>query len=299
MKSTSRLRIPPIPLLLLSAMSVQGGAALAKQLFPALGASGTSGLRLAFAALLLVAIFRPRLRGIGEAQWKALLPYGVALGTMNLTFYEALARIPLGLAVSLEFVGPLGVAIFGSRRPLDLLWALLAGAGIVLITPWAGVGEAVDPLGVVLALAAGACWAAYIVTGKKLSGVLPAGQSVSVGMLIAAAVVLPFALADGVVGRVTPALLGFGLGVAVLSSAIPYTVEMFALKALPERAFSVLMSMEPIVATLVGLIFLGELLAPAHWLAVALVSIASVGTGLSAEPQRPEAPIRERVGTSH
>lgn len=285
MKSSSRLRIPPIPLLLVSATSIQGGAALAKQLFPALGATGTSGLRLAFAALLLVAIFRPRLRGLGRAQWKAILPYGIALGTMNLTFYEALARIPLGLAVSLEFVGPLGVAIAGSRRPLDLLWALLAGAGILLISPWTGVGADVDPLGVALALTAGACWAAYIVFGKRLSGILSAGQSVSVGMLVAAAVVLPFSLADGVIAKVTPELFGLGLGVAVLSSALPYTAEMVALKALPERAFSVLMSIEPIVATLVGLAFLGEMLAPAHWLAVALVTVASAGTGLSRAPE--------------
>jgi inner membrane transporter RhtA len=274
-----RPAVPPLPAVLLAILSVQGGAALAKGLFPALGPTGTVGLRIGLSALILLAAFRPPLHRLTGAQWRAVVPYGVVLGVMNLVFYHALSRIPIGLAVTVEFVGPLGVAVFGSRRAVDLAWVVLAGAGIALITPWTG-GN-VDPLGVALAFAAGCCWAGYIVLGGRLSRVLPGGAAVSTGMLVSAVTVVPFAAAAGGFAQVTPGRLAAGAGVALLSSAIPYTLEMIALKAIPARTFGILMSLEPGVAALVGLAVLREVLSPAQWLAVALVIIASAGSTLT------------------
>ena len=274
--------VPPIPAVLLAVLSVQGGAAIAKGLFPALGATGTVGLRVILSALILLAAFRPRLARFTAAQWRAVIPYGVVLGVMNLVFYLAIVRIPLGLAVTLEFIGPLGVAVAGSRRALDVVWVVLAAAGIALIAPWSGGG--VDPLGVALALAAGACWAAYILLGGHVSRVVSGGAAVAVGMAIAAVTVLPVAVASGGLGRLTPRLLAAGVGVALLSSAVPYTLEMIALKALPARTFGILMSLEPAVAALTGLIFLEEILTVAQWLAVALVIAASAGATLTTKP---------------
>ncbi|ATB30963.1 EamA family transporter [Melittangium boletus] len=274
--------LPPLPAVLLSIVSVQGGAALAKGLFPALGAAGTAGVRIALAALVLLVAFRPPLARFTRAQWAAVIPYGLALGAMNLSYYLAIARIPLGLGVTLEFVGPLVVAVAGSRRLLDFLWVLVAAVGIVLITPWSGGPGALDMIGVLLALFAGACWAAYIVLGGRLSRLLPEGQGVATGMVFATLVVLPVSLADGVAAKLTPALLAAGLGVALLSSALPYTLEMMALRVLPSRTFGILMSLEPAVATLMGFLFLHERLSPVQWLAVALVSAASAGSTLTA-----------------
>lgn len=282
--SRPRISLPPIPALLVAATSVQGGAALAKSLFPALGPAGASGIRLLFASALLLVIFRPSLGRLTSGQWKAIVPYGIALGGMNLAFYEAIGRIPLGLAVTLEFVGPLGVALFGSRRRTDFAWVLLAGSGILLLAPWQGGVEGVDPLGAVLALLAGAFWAAYILAGKRVSGILSEGQSVTAGMLVATAIVMPFALASGMTERMDPDLFFLGILVAALSSALPYTLEMVALKALPERTFGILMSLEPMIATVAGLIFLGEALSPLQWLAVFCVCGASAGAASSVRP---------------
>jgi inner membrane transporter RhtA len=279
--TTQRPAVSPLLAVLVGILSVQGGAALAKGLFPLLGPTGTVGLRIGISAAMLLVAFRPQLRRLSREQWRAVIPYGVVLGVMNLVFYNALSRIPLGLAVAVEFVGPLGVAMFGSRKPVDVVWGVLAGAGIALITPWTG-GGGVDPIGVALALAAGCCWAAYIVLGGRLSHLLPGGAAVSTGMLVAAVVVVPFAAAAGGFARLTGGRFAAGVGVALLSSAIPYTLEMIALKALPSRTFGILMSLEPAVAALVGLIFLHEILSPAQWLAVALVMAASVGSTVTA-----------------
>lgn len=275
-----RSAIPPLPAVLGAILSVQGGAALAKGLFPALGPAGTVGLRTGISAIVLLAAFRPRLGSLEPAQWRAVIPYGLVLGVMNMVFYFSLDRIPLGLAVTVEFAGPLAVAVFGSRRVLDLLWVGLAGAGIALIAPWTG-GGGVDPLGVALAGAAGACWAAYIVLGGRLSRLLPGGPAVSLGMLIAALVAVPAAGAMGGFAHLTLGLFGAGVGVALLSSAIPYTLEMIALKALPARTFGILMSLEPAVAAIVGLVLLHERLTPTQWLAVGLVITASAGSTLT------------------
>lgn len=282
-----RPSIPPLPAVLGAIVSVQGGAALAKGLFPVLGPLGTVGLRVGLSAIILLAAFRPPLRRLTAAQWRVIVPYGAVLGVMNLVFYSALARIPLGLAVTLEFVGPLGVAVFGSRRLVDGAWVVLAAAGIALIAPWTG-GN-VDPLGVLLALAAGACWAAYILLGGRVSRLIPGGAAVSAGMLIAAAVALPVAIASGGWAHLTAGRFAAGAGVALLSSAIPYTLEMIALKALPARTFGILMSLEPAVAALAGIVFLHEILSPSQWIAVALVIAASTGSTLTSRRASPSA----------
>ena len=272
--------IPPLPAVLGSILSVQAGAALAKGLFPALGPAGTVGLRIGLSALILLAAFRPPLRRMTAAQWRLLIPYGVVLGMMNMVFYFSLSRIPLGLAVTVEFIGPLGVAVFGSRKAIDVVWVLLAGAGIALITPWTG-GD-VDPVGVLLAAVAGACWATYIVIGGRVSRSIPGGAAVAAGMLVAAVTALPVAAAMGGFAHLTPGRLAAGAGVALLSSAIPYTLEMSALRALPARTFGILMSLEPAAAALAGLVFLHEVLSPLQWLAVSLVIAASAGSTLTA-----------------
>jgi inner membrane transporter RhtA len=267
---------------LLAVVSVQGGAAFAKELFPVLGSAGTAGMRIGLSALLLFALFRPPLARLTRAQWVAVIPYGVVLGTMNLSFYKALERIPLGLGVTLEFVGPLALAVFGSRRALDFLWVVLAAAGIALITPWHRGAGSLDLLGVLLALFAGACWAGYIVLGGRVSKVFPGGQSVATGMLFASLTVLPFSFAEGLAARLTPPLFAAGLAVALLSSAIPFTLEMMALRELSSRTFGILMSLEPAAAALSGLVFLREQLTGTQWLALVLVSAASAGAALTA-----------------
>jgi inner membrane transporter RhtA len=272
--------IPPLPAVVLAMLSVQGGAALAKGLFPALGPAGTVGLRIGLSALILLAAFRPRLNRLNAAQWRAIIPYGVVLGVMNMLFYFSLSRIPLGLAVTVEFSGPLAVAVFGSRKAIDLLWVVLAAAGIALITPWSG-SHGVDPVGVLFAGAAGACWAAYILLGGWVSRILPGGAAVATGMTVAAITAVPVAAVMGRFTHLTAGRFAAGIGVALLSSAIPYTLEMIALKAIPARTFGILMSLEPALAAFAGLIFLHEVLTPPQWLAVTLVIAASTGSTLT------------------
>ena len=277
--------IPPVPAILGAIVSVQAGAALAKGLFPALGPIGTVGLRVVLSAIMLMAAFRPGLRALSPAQWRVVIPYGLVLGTMNIVFYLSLSRIPLGVAVTVEFIGPLAVAVFGSRRAVDIAWVVLAAAGIALITPWSGRGT--DALGVALALAAGGCWAAYILLGGRVSRIMPGGASVATGMMIASFVALPAAIAtDGFV-RLTLPLFAAGIGVALLSSAIPYTLEIIALKGLPARTFGILMSLEPAVAALLGVVVLHELLSFRQWLAVALIIAASTGSTLTSRRPGP------------
>jgi inner membrane transporter RhtA len=206
--------IPPVPAILAGIVSVQAGAALAKGLFPAIGPIGTVGLRVGLSAIMLLAAFRPRLLRTTAVQWRAVIPYGLVLGTMNILFYLSLSRIPLGVAVAVEFVGPLGVAVFGSRRAVDIAWVVLAAAGIALITPWTGGGA--DPLGVLLAVAAGGCWAAYILLGGRVSRLMPGGASVATGMVIASFVAIPTAIAARGFARLTLPLFLAAIGVALL-----------------------------------------------------------------------------------
>jgi inner membrane transporter RhtA len=273
--------IPPIPAVLFAIISVQSGAAIAKTLFPELGAAATASLRIGISALILLAVYRPNLSKINASQWKVVIPYGLSLGAMNLIFYFAIERIPIGLAVTLEFIGPLVVAVVGSKRLLDYLWVLLAAAGIVLIAPWSNNG--VDLLGVVFALAAGALWAAYIVLGGKVSKIMKGGEAVAVGMLFATLLIFPFGIIGNGFQNLTPTFLYLGIALALLSSAIPFTLEMKALGQLPARTFSILMSLEPAAASLCGLLFLQEYLTPNELIAVFCVVIASVGSTVTSK----------------
>jgi inner membrane transporter RhtA len=281
MKSSRNAALPPVVSILLAVFSVQGGATIAKGLFPVIGAAGTAAVRIGLSAIILLAVFRPPVHRFTAAQWRAVVPYGVTIGVMNLLFYQALVRIPLGLAVTLEFVGPLAVAIVGSRRALDAVWIVLAAIGIALIAPWQA-GSAIDALGVAIALLTGGCWAAYIVLGGRVSRLLTGGVAVAIGMSIATLTVVPFALAGGGFGSLAPRLYAAAVALAVLSSALPFTLEMNALRALPGRTFSILMSLEPAVAALCGLVLLGEHLTKAQWVAVGLVIAASVGATVTA-----------------
>jgi inner membrane transporter RhtA len=262
-------------LVLTGIVSVQVGAAFATTLFDEVGPGGTVFLRIAFAALLLLAIWRPPLRLPTGAARRDVALLGVVLAGMNLSFYLALDRIPLGIAVTLEFVGPLGVAIAGSRRRLDLLWVALAAVGLILLAPLPG--SDLDALGVVMALLAGAFWAGYIVLTARVGRALPGGGGLAIAMTIAALAVIPAGLADGGDALLDWELLAIGALVAVLSSALPYSVELEALRRLPEGTFGVLMSLEPAVAATVGFVGLDQDLAAREVVAIGLVLVASAG----------------------
>jgi len=266
--------VPPLALVLGGVTSIQFGAALARTLFDDLGAAGTSTLRLGLAALVLLVVVRPRLRAHAGADLRLALLFGLVLGFMNFTFYEALDRIPLGIAVTAEFVGPLGVAVFGSRRRLDLLWALLAAIGIVLL---AGPGGDAETLGVAFALVAGALWAAYILINKRAGARFAGAEGLAIAMVPAALVPLGPGIAQAGADLLQPDLLALGLIVAVLSSVVPYTLEVEALRRLPSSVFGVLMSLEPAVAAAAGLIVLGQDLSARQLVAMGLVIAASAG----------------------
>jgi inner membrane transporter RhtA len=268
-------RIPPTLLVLFAVSSVQFGGACAKTLFDDVGPSGVVLLRVLFAAVILTALWRPALRGRSFADWRLIAAYGIALVAMNLSFYEALDRIPLGIAVTFEFVGPLGVAVASSRRPLDLLWVGLAAAGIVLLSDF-GTAD-LDTLGVGLALLAGGFWAAYILLAARVGRAYPGGQALALGMAVGAVLVAPVGLADAGADLIDAEVLVIGLVVAILSSAIPYTLELEALRRMPQGVFGVLMSLEPAAAALAGFIVLGEDLAARELVAIALVVTASAG----------------------
>lgn len=287
MSTSPRFALPPVPAVLLSIISVQAGAAIAKGLFPALGPAVTASLRIGLAALILLVAVRPRLSRLQATQWRAVVPYGLSLGLMNFLFYLSLDRIPLGLAVTLEFVGPLGLALAGSRRWFDALWAVLAGLGIAFITPWHGTG--LDPLGLVFALLAGGVWAGYIVLGRRTAAMLPGPVAVTVGMVFGALLVLPFGLASGQLAALTPTLLGLGALLALFSSAVPFSLEIQALKKLTTANFSILMSLEPVAAALSGRALLHEQLTLGQWAAVLLIAAASAGATLSAPKPIPAA----------
>jgi inner membrane transporter RhtA len=272
-------------LVLTGIVSVQVGAAIATTLFDEVGPGGTVLLRIFFAALVLGLLWRPALRP--EAGGRDIVTLGVLLGLMNLTFYQALDRIPLGIAVTLEFVGPLTVAILGSRRRLDLVWVVLAAGGLLLLAP--GPGSDLDLLGCAFALFAGVCWGLYIIVTARVGRAASGGGGLALAMMVATLVALPLGLADGGVDLVDPELLVIALGVAILSSAIPYSVEMEALRRLPESTFGVLMSIEPAVAALAGFVVLDQDLISREIIAIGLVLVASAGALSAAGPRAPEA----------
>ncbi|MFF4713239.1 DMT family transporter [Streptomyces eurythermus] len=265
--------IPPTALVLLGIVSVQVGSALAKHLFDAVGSFGTVALRLFFAAAVLMLLWRPSPRMPGRT-WAVVLGYGVTLGLMNLCFYLALARVPLGIAVTTEFLGPLAVALAGSRRRPDVLWALLAAGGVVLLTEGGG---GLDLLGLLFALAAGTCWGLYILAGAALGRHTTEGHGLALGMAVAALVAVPFGVADSGTALARPWILVAGLGVALLSSVIPYSLDLEALRKVPPHVFGILMSLEPAMAALIGLVVLQESLHWTQWLAVVCVVAASAG----------------------
>ncbi len=268
----------PILALLGSMASIQVGAALAQHLFPAVGAPGTTALRVGLAALILLAIRRPSLKPLDRASLRALGLYGASLGLMNLCFYLALSTIPLGVAVAVEFVGPLVVAAASHRSRLDILWLALAAGGLALLAPLGG--QALDPRGLLLALGAGVFWGLYIVFGQA-AGRIGEGAASALGMGVAALVVIPFGVASAGLRLLDPALLPLGLTIAVLSSALPYSLEMFALTRLPRTTFGTLMSLEPAIGALSGLILLGQHLSLRQGGAIAAVILASAGAAFS------------------
>ena len=267
----SRGRAVAVGMVIAAAVSPQVGAAFAVTLFDELGPAGAALLRLAFAAIVLWAIWRPRLAG--DLRLAGL--FGVALGLMNWSFYESIARLPLGVAVTIEFAGPLLVAVIGSRRPLDAVWIVLAAAGIVLlVNPGGG---SMDAVGVGFALVAAACWMAYIYLSKRTGAAFRGGSGLAIAMVVGALIVLPAGLLQAGAALTKPDLLGAALVVALASSVLPYSLEIEALRRLPEAVFGVLMSLDPAIAALVGFVMLGQDLGARELIAIAMVVVASAG----------------------
>jgi inner membrane transporter RhtA len=272
--------VPPTLLVLAAVASVQFGAAIAKTLFDEVGAGGTVFLRVVFAAIVVAAIWRPRVAGHDAREVRLAVAFGLVLAAMNLCFYESLDRIPLGIAVTFEFVGPLGVAVFGSRRPRDLLWVALAAAGILLLSDFGGTD--LDALGVALALTAGALWAAYILLSARVGQAFPGGSGLALALVVAVVPLAPVGIADAGGDLFVPWILAAAAAVGVLSSAIPYALELDALRRLPVGVFGVLMSLEPGVGALAGFLVLGEELAAQEVVAIGLVVAASAGAAYGA-----------------
>ena len=294
---TSSPRSPPgspaasVLLLLVAMSSIQLGASLAKTLFHTIGAPGAVALRTALATLMLAAVLRPWRARVTAASWPVLAVYGVSLGVMNFLYYMALRTVPLGITVSLEFTGPLLVAVLTSRRASDFLWIVLAAVGLSLLLPIGHAHAGIDPTGAVFALGAGGCWALYIVFGQKAGAELGA-QAVALGSIIASVIVVPIGIAAAGTALFSAAALPYGLAIALLSTAFPYTLEMIALTRLPARTFGILMSIEPVFGALAGRLILHELLSALQWIAIALIILASIGTTWTAAPQRtPPVPV--------
>ena len=253
------------------------GTSFAKQLFPQVGSLGTTALRVGFSALILVLLWRPWRWPLARGDAGSLLRYGVALGFMNLLFYMSLRTIPFGVAVAIEFTGPLGVALFYSRRPIDFFWVALAAVGLGLLLPLGTDAARLDLPGVMYALAAAMCWGAYIVFGKRVSH-LHAGHSVALGLTVAAITVVPFGVWHAGAALLDPHILLFGLAVAAISSAVPISLEMVALKRLSPESFGIMTSLEPAVAALLGLMLLDEHLTVVQWLAIVCIMLAAAGS---------------------
>jgi inner membrane transporter RhtA len=270
----------PIVVLIVAMVCFQTGAALAKQMFSLVGAPGATALRLGFASLMLLVAWRPwHIRPTGR-EAGVIVIYGLAMGWMNLFFYLSLRHIPLGIAVALEFTGPLAVAVGTSRRAIDFVWIALAAIGLVALLPLGLQSSALNMAGVLYGLAAGLCWAIYILAGQK-AGKAHGGQTAALGTLIAAIVIVPIGIGTAGAALLSPAVLPIAVGVALLSSALPYSLEMYALTRLPTRTFGVLMSGDPALGALAGLVFLGEKLTVVQWGAVASIVCASAGIAVT------------------
>jgi inner membrane transporter RhtA len=276
-------------LALASMTTIQLGIALSDPLFDRIGPSGVVALRLVLGALLLWPFVRPRLRGRTRFDLGAAVALGVCSGLLTLTFFEAISRIPLGVASTIEFLGPLGVALAGSRRPRDVAWVALAGAGVAILTLGDGAGGRLDPTGVAFAGTAGACWAGYILLTKRVGARWAGLEGLAISLAVAALITLPVGVAAGGSELLAPAVLIAGLGLALLVPLLPYAFELIALRRLPTALFGVIMSLEPAIAALLGLLILGQHIAAAGVAAIAMVSIASAGATLGVRESSPPA----------
>ncbi|MFI6687308.1 EamA family transporter [Streptomyces sp. NPDC050485] len=270
-----RAALGPVALVVAGGISVQFGAAIAVTLMPRAGAAGVVTLRLAAAALVLLLICRPKLRGHSRADWGTVVAFGIAMAGMNGLFYQAVDRIPLGVAVTLEVLGPLALSVIASRRLVNLLWAGLALAGVVLLG--GGGFDTLDPAGAAYALGAGACWAVYILFSARTGRRFPQADGLALAMAVAAVLFLPIGIAQAGGRLLVPSTMALGAAVAVLSSVLPYTLELLALRRLPASTFAILMSLEPAIAATAGLLILSQALSWPQALAIALVIGASMG----------------------
>jgi inner membrane transporter RhtA len=273
--------VPPPGLVLLAILSIQLGAALAIQLFATLGPATTTFLRLAFSALILLVATRPPLAEGWRRHAGKLLLFGLVIAAMNLASYQAIARIPLGIAVTIAFIGPLSLAVAASRRRRDLLWVGLAALGVALLSP--EIGEALDPLGILFAAGAAAGWAGFILLSKRVGGAIPGGGGLAMGMTVAALVAAPFGLATGGLARLDPAQLALAFAIALLSQALPLSLEFAALQRLSPRLYGILVTLEPAVAALIGAALLAQPIGPRGSMAIAAVTLAALGATLSGE----------------
>ena len=272
---------------MVSLITLCAGTSLAKGLFPFVGAEGTTTYRLVFSTLLLMAFWRPWRRAWTWADVPILVLFGATLGLMNLLFYNAIKTVPFGLAIAVEFTGPLAVALWSSKKPLDFVWIFLAVAGMGLILPIGNASvagmqtAAIDPVGIAFALGAGACWAVYIVVGQRVADRIGAFAT-PMGMLVAALLVTPVGISVAGSSLLNPEWMFAGLGIALLSSAIPYSLEMYSLKHLPKQTFSILLSLEPAVGALAGWLVLSEQLSTQQLGAIVLIMAASMGSAMTA-----------------
>ena len=272
---------------MVSLITLCAGTSLAKGLFPFVGAEGTTTYRLVFSTLLLMAFWRPWRRAWTWADAPILVVFGATLGLMNLLFYNAIKTVPFGLAIAVEFTGPLAVALWSSKKPLDFVWIVLAVAGMGLILPLGNASgadmqaAAIDPVGIAFALGAGACWAVYIVVGQRVADRIGAFAT-PMGMLVAALLVTPVGIRVAGSSLLNPEWMLAGLGIALLSSAIPYSLEMYSLKHLPKQTFSILLSLEPAVGALAGWLVLSEQLSTQQLGAIGLIMAASMGSAMTA-----------------
>jgi inner membrane transporter RhtA len=272
--------VGPVAILVVSMVCFQAGAALAKNLFPLVGASGATALRTGLGAVMLAAVWRPWRVRCTWSQARVIVLYGTSIGWMNLCFYSSLKTIPLGIAVALEFTGPLAVAVAASRRPVDFLWIAMAVAGLLALLPLHIDSQRLDPTGIALALGAGVLWATYIVFGRK-AGAAHGGQITALGLLVAAIMIVPVGLAENGAHLFSLEVLPIGIGVGVISSALPYSLEMIAMPRIPTRTLGVLLSLDPALGAVSGLIFLGESLTWLQWAAIACIMAASAGSATS------------------
>lgn len=282
MKTIKDSSIFPILLIIIAMISLVSGASLAKQLFSTIGAESTSVIRIGVAAFFLTIVWRPWRFKISRIQFKQIIIYGICLGWMNFLFYMAIARIPIGIAIAIEFIGPLSVALFLSRKALDFLWAMLAIVGIILILPLSSAQKSLDLIGILYALGAATAWGLYIIQGKRAGSNTHPGVVTSLGMIAGFIVVLPFGFSHIPQVFSHPSLVFTAVGMGILSSAIPYSFEMIALKKLASKHFSLLMSMEPAIGCIGGFFYLNEHLSMLQVVAIACIVVASVGSTMTA-----------------